>query len=156
MRCLNTPPCLTEHLVLNCEVGVIQVQQQLLKEELEMRGAQFRAVVFGQAGEPEPHAMQSRSTHLGAAVIQTLQKLCRNKKSRFSAIPFVCCSILIRQKSWSATYMGKKTKGIYTAFTIIMKIGFTYHKDDIFAVFLVKLMKGIVSPGSSIDFRHMW
>lgn len=110
MRCLNTPPCLTEHLVLNCEVGVIQVQQQLLKEELEMRGAQFRAVVFGQAGEPEPHATQSRSTHLGAAVIQTLQKLCKNKKSRFSAILSVCCSIFNQTEELICYLYGEKNQ----------------------------------------------
>lgn len=46
----NAPPNLTEHSSLHRAVGVVQVQEELLEEELQMRSEELRVVVSGQAG----------------------------------------------------------------------------------------------------------
>lgn len=79
-------------MVLHQAVGVVQVQEEPLEEELQMRSTQPRVVVFGQAGQPQAQSLQSRAAHLLAAVVQTLQKLC-GETTR------TCVSMLLRFKN---------------------------------------------------------
>lgn len=82
----NTPPSLTEHLVLHRAVGVIQVQEELLEEELQMGSAELRVVVFGQAGQPQPEGLKGDAAHLLAAVVQTLQQLFGEKTPTYKTL----------------------------------------------------------------------
>lgn len=77
------PPNLTEHLVLHRAVRVIQMQEELLKEELQMRSTELRVVVFGHAGQPQAHSLQGNPSHLFTAVVQTLQQLCGQSRQVF-------------------------------------------------------------------------
>lgn len=70
------PTGLTQHLVLHGAVRVIQVQQELLKEELQMGSTELRVVASGQAGQPQSDGLQGGAANLLAAVVQTLQQLC--------------------------------------------------------------------------------
>lgn len=63
------------------------MQEELLEEELQMRGAELRVVVFGQAGQPQPEGLKGNAAHLFAAVVQALQKLC-GKKTKKSLVDF--------------------------------------------------------------------
>ncbi len=111
---INTPSSclsLTEHLVLHRAVGVIQVQEELLEEELQMGSAELRVVVFGQAGQPQPEGLKGDAAHILAAVIQTLQQLCGEKtptcKTLIRRIRIqkffcgFCCWVVIFKVEWS-------------------------------------------------------
>ena len=96
----NTPPTLTEHLVLDLGIGVIQVQKELLEEKLQMRSAELSIVVLGQIGQPMPQGLQSPAAHLLTAVIQTFQQLCWGKttahKKKIPRIKkYICIYFLI-------------------------------------------------------------
>lgn len=64
-----------EHLFLHRAVGVVQMQEQLLEEELQMSGAPLGVVFLSQAGQPEAEGLEGDAADLLAAVVQPLQQV---------------------------------------------------------------------------------
>ena len=60
-------------------LAVVEVQQELLEEELQMRSKELRVIVFGQTGQPQAEGLQGDAAHLLTAVVQTLQQHCGEK-----------------------------------------------------------------------------
>lgn len=63
---------LTEHLFLHPAVGVVQMQEQLLEEELQMSDAPLGVVFLSQAGQPEAEGLEGDAADLLAAVVKPL------------------------------------------------------------------------------------
>lgn len=55
------------------------MQEELLEDELQVRGAELGAVFFGQTGQPQPEGPKGDAAHLLAAVVKPLQQLWREK-----------------------------------------------------------------------------
>lgn len=83
-------PGLTEHLVLHRAVGIIQMQEELLEDELQVRGTELGAVFFSQTGQPQSEGLKGDAAHLLAAVVKPLQQLWREKTAT--------CKTLIHRK----------------------------------------------------------
>lgn len=69
-------------MFLHRAVGVVQMQEQLLEEELQMSGAPLGVVFLSQAGQPEAEGLEGDAADLLAAVVQPLQQVCSDKSGK--------------------------------------------------------------------------